>query len=357
MRAAVIWEAGGPFTVHDGVERRAPGDHDVVLRIHAAGICQTDISLSRGAFGQAMPVVLGHEGAGEVIEIGAQVSGWRPGDRALLTWVPSCGRCYHCLRGETYICAARKRAGDLGGEDLRADGRPVMAGMGTATFASEAVVPESALIPIPPDLPYEEAALLGCGVPTGLGAALNSARIRPGDTAVVTGCGLVGLSAVQGSRIAGASRIVAVDPQESRRDRAVALGATHAFAPGDTAISAVLDGPGFDVGIDAVGTSTTIRATWGLVRRGGTLVVVGAGQPDDQVVFSATELFHDEKTLRGSFYGSCNMRFEVPRMVGLWRSGQLRLSELIDDVVDLGEINDAVGRQLSGDVLRVVLSA
>lgn len=355
MRAAVVWEAGAPFTVQE-VTRRAPREGEVVVRVRAAGVCQTDISLAAGAFGQTLPAVLGHEGAGEVVEVGPGARPWQVGDRVLLTWVPACGRCYHCVRGETYICADRRRSSERGLDgaepDLVADGVAVQHGMGTGTFAEETVVPAHGLLPIPDDLPFEYAALLGCAVPTGVGAALNSAVVRPGETVAVIGCGAVGLSVVQGAVVAGAGSVVVVDPQESRRKAALGLGATLAVAPDDLAPP----DPGFDVVIDAVGVAGTIRTAWDAARRGGRVTVVGASKGGDAVTFDAQELFHAEKTLRGSFYGSSEMAFEVPRLVELWRSGRLDLAAMVDDIVGLDAINDVVARQQSGDVVRVVVT-
>lgn len=354
-----MWEAGQPFQVQD-VDRRAPGPGEVVVRLRAAGVCQTDVSLSRGAFGQTMPVVLGHEGAGEVLELGPGVESVTAGDRVVLTWVPACGRCYFCVRGETYLCSERRRAGERGDAatrpDLSAGGRPVQAGLGTATFAEETVVPASSVIPLPDDLPFELAALLGCAVPTGLGAVVNSAQVRPGETVVVVGCGAVGLSAVQGAVIGGASVVVAVDPHAARRELAEALGATTCLPPADPDTDRPVAPVGYDVGIDAVGSSGTIRATWDLVRRGGRVVVVGAGRADDPVLFSAQELFHAQKHLIGSFYGSSDMRRDVPRMIALWRSGRLDLAAMLSGTARLEDINDVVDRQTSGRDLRLVLT-
>lgn len=357
MHAAVSWEAGGPFRVQDDVERREPEHGEVVVRIRAAGVCQTDLSLAKGKFGQSMPVILGHEGAGEVLATGPGVTSTTTGDRVLLTWVPSCGRCYFCVRGETYICATRKRSSDQDVDEgpLSAAGRPVMQGLGTATFAEEALVPAHGVIPIPDDLPFEYAALLGCAVPTGLGAAINTGQVRPGESVMVIGCGAVGLSAVQGARASGGS-VVAVDPQESRRTLATELGATTALAPDAPQLAEPPGGVGFDVAIDAVGHSTTIRQAWDAVRRGGRVVVVGAGAADDVLEFSAAELFHDQKSLLGSYYGSSDMRFEVPRMVELWRSGQLQLDRMVEGVVPLSEINEVAQRQASGQALRLMVA-
>lgn len=357
MRAAVVWSAGDPFDVTD-VTRRRPGPTEVVVRLGAAGICQTDLTLAGGGFGQHFPAVLGHEGAGEVVETGVAVTNVSVGDRVVITWAPACGHCYHCVRGETYICANRKRAADLDPDaaDLRHGDVGVQAAMGTATFAEETVLPWNAVIPIPEDLPYEYAAMLGCAVPTGVGAALNAGRVSPGETVLVVGCGAVGLSAVQGARIGGATTIVAIDPQESRRELALELGATEAYEPGDPSAGSAVAGVGFDVGIDAVGRSTTIRSTWDAVRRGGRVIVVGAGKADDLVTFSASELFHDEKELRGTFYGSSNMVRDLPQLIAFWRAGLLRLDRMVEGTVPLEEINDAVERQRAGEALRVMVS-
>lgn len=357
MRGAVIWEAGGPFEVRSDVARRTPGAGEVAVRIKAAGVCQTDISLSGGAFGQSMPVILGHEGAGEIVELGPGGSEHAVGDRVLITWVPPCGRCYNCLRHETYICSNRKRSTEQGADSrLTVGGTQVQVGLGTATFSEETVVPAAAVLPLPADIPFEYAALLGCAVPTGFGAAVNSAKVEPGDSVLVIGCGAVGLSALQGARIAGAAELVAVDPFETRREIALQLGATHAVGPEDDASQALYAAPGFDVVIDAVARSSTIKSAWSYARRGGRIVIVGAGRPDDLVEFSAQDLFHDEKRLIGSYYGSSDMRRELPRLVALWRAGRLDLARMVDDVVDLEKINDAVARQRAGTSLRTMLT-
>lgn len=357
MRAAVVWESGSAFDVRADVVRRTPGPREVVVRVRAAGVCQTDLSLADGAFGQTMPVVLGHEGAGEIVELGSEVSGIACGDRVLITWVPACGRCFHCVRHESYICSNRKRSSEqTTASGFEIGGTAVQAGMGTGTFSEETIVPETAVLPLPADIPFELAALLGCAVPTGFGAAVNSGEVRPGDAVLVIGCGAVGLSAVQGARIAGAADLVAVDPMESRRAAALDLGATHAYSPDENPVAALMDSPGFDVVIDAVARSSTIASAWRAARRGGRVVVVGAGKPTDFVEFSALELFHDEKQLVGSFYGSSDMRRELPRLISLWRAGRLDLDRMVDGRVDLDDINDAVAAQRSGTSLRTMLT-
>ncbi|UZF57928.1 alcohol dehydrogenase catalytic domain-containing protein [Gordonia polyisoprenivorans] len=356
MRAAVTWQVDDAFDVRDDAARRPAGPGEVAVRVRAAGVCQTDISLSHGAFGQSGPVVLGHEGAGEIIEIGSGVTGFDVGDRVLITWVPPCGRCYHCRRHETYICSNRKRSSEQGPAGLTVGGTEVQAGLGTATFAEETVVPVSGVIALPSDIPFEYAALLGCAVPTGYGAAVNSAQVRAGESVLVIGCGAVGLSALQGARIAGAADLVAVDPFESRRSLALSVGATHAVTPEDDPTSVLVGAPGFDVVIDAVARSSTIRSGWAAARRGGRLVVVGAGRADDTVEFSAQELFHDAKSLVGSYYGAADMQRDVPELVSLWRAGRFDLASMVDGVIDLEKINDVVSAQQSGTSLRTMLS-
>lgn len=355
MRAALVRSAGEPFAVVDGVEHRDPGVDEVVVRIRAAGLCHTDLVQAAGGFGQRLPAVLGHEGAGIVEAVGGGVTDVRVGDHVVLSWVPACGRCYTCVRGEPYICRNRARAADQGAA-LTVGGEPVVAGMGTATFAERTVVPARSVIPIPDDVPFPVAAVLGCAVPTGFGAAVDTARVTPGETVLVIGAGAVGLNAVQGARIAGASHVAVVDPSAPRRALASDLGATSVHAPpSDVALAAVTDGIGFDVTIDAVGNAGTIRTAWDAARRGGRVVVVGAGRSDDPVTFSAQELFHEQKTIAGSFYGSSDMRRQVPRMVDLWRSGALRLDAFTSCTVGLDGFTAAADRQRAGEVLRVVL--
>ncbi|MFZ7088800.1 alcohol dehydrogenase catalytic domain-containing protein [Curtobacterium sp. RRHDQ10] len=353
MRAAVVFEPGGPFTVRDDVVRRDPGPDEAVVRIRAAGLCHTDLSLARGEFGQPLPAVLGHEGAGEVVSVGSAVTDVRVGDRVVISWVPACGHCYTCVRGEPFLCRNRPRSAEQGAA-LSVDGRPVVAGMGTATHATETVVPARSLIPLPDDVPFAVGALLGCAVPTGFGAAVDTAAVVPDETVLVVGAGAVGLNAVQGARIAGASVVAVVDPDPHRRALAAGLGATVTAAPGED-LSPATDG-GFDVAIDAVGVSGTIRSAWDATRRGGRVVVVGAGRSDDMVSFSAQELFHEAKSITGSFYGSSDMRRQVPRMADLWRSGALRLDAFLDRVVPLEDFEAAAAAQRAGEVLRVVVT-
>jgi len=357
MRAAVLWEPGTTFEI-SSVDLAEPGPNDVVVELRAAGVCASDLSLTT-TFGQPTPVVLGHEGAGVVAQIGESVTSVAVGDHVIVVWVPPCRTCVPCVRGDEYLCANRRssasqRAGepDTRPQRLWSAGKPVFQGMNTATFAERTVVPSNAVVRVDDDVPFHIAALLGCAVPTGAGAALKSANVQPGDNVAVIGCGAVGLSAIMGAMVAGAAELVAIDPMQARRDLALTLGATRAVAPDELA-TAVRD---FDVVIDAVGAPPTVEAAWKAARRGGTVTVVGAGRPDQQVAISAYEVFHDDKKLTGSFHGGISMHRDLPLLVRLWRTGRLPIDRLISGTADLADINEVVRAQQSGESLRTVLT-
>jgi S-(hydroxymethyl)glutathione dehydrogenase/alcohol dehydrogenase len=304
-----------------------------------------------------LPAVPGHEGAGVVVEVGRDVTSVRPGDHVILNWTPACGACFFCNRGERYLC---ERAADdalkapyatLGGERVN----PVL---GSGAFAEETLVLERAVVPIPDDVPFEIAALVGCAVTTGVGAVLNTARVHEGATVVVLGCGGVGLSIVQGARLAGAERIVAVDLTEAKRALARDLGATDVLDGNDDVETAVKDltgGHGADYAFEAIGRATTIRTAYRSVRRGGTVVVVGAGRHDDKVSFSALELFFQARTIVGCVYGSADVARDFPRLLAHYRAGDLDLDRLITDRITLDQVNDALAAMEAGEGARSVV--
>ena len=358
MRAAVMWEAGGPFEVRD-VDLAKPGSKQIVVSIHACGVCASDLALTT-VFGQPTPVVLGHEGAGVVSAVGPDVSRVAVGDRVLVLWVASCGHCKACLRGDEHLCANRTSTADArAGKEhtalhrLSVDGKAVHQGMNTATFAEETLLPENAVLKIDDDVPFAIASMFGCAVPTGVGAALRSARVQPGDRVAVIGCGAVGLNAVLGATIAGAAELVAVDPMEERRELARSLGATSGMTPDE--LNERAKGLDLDVVIDAVGAPATVLTGWRAIRRGGTVTVVGAGAPGAMVQLPAYEVFHDDKKLTGSFHGGISMRRDLPKLVGLWRAGRLPIERLMNGSASLDDINRVVADQKSGRVVRTPL--
>jgi S-(hydroxymethyl)glutathione dehydrogenase/alcohol dehydrogenase len=352
MRAAVLHSIDDDkIVIREDVELVAPGPGQVRVRIRAAGICHSDLSARRGDLPQPVPAILGHEAAGEVIEVGDGDGGLKVGDRVILNWMSSCGRCADCLRNEPYLCL-RHLARAYARPPFLLDGAPVFGLSGVGGFAEETVISSRGVVKIDDDVPYEVAALIGCGVMTGVGAVLNTAKVTPGSTVVVFGCGGVGLSVIQGARIAGARVIVAVDTVEAKHEVALRFGATHAISP--AAISDVA-GDGFDYAFEAVGSTETIRSAWSAARRGGTVVVVGAGRMDEAVEFSPFELMFDAKTLVGSLYGSADPKLDYPRLLGLWREGELNLEGLISHRIRLEDVNEALGALGRGDVIRQVI--
>lgn len=360
MRAAVLKEIGDDkLDVRADAAATAPGPEEVRVRLRAAGICHSDVSAMDGTLPALAPGVMGHEGAGEVVEVGSGVTDLQPGDRVVISFVPPCGDCALCLGGQAHLCEVHTVAAftsprfEIGGE-------PAFGFGGCGTFAEEVVVPRDGAIRVDEDVPFDIAALIGCGVLTGVGAVVNTADVEPGSTVVVIGCGGVGISVIQGARLAGATRIVAVDPMTEKHAVAERFGATHTTTPeGLPELSgSVTGGAGFDYAFEVVGRATTIRAAYDATRRGGTTVVVGAGGEDQQVQFSAQELFITERRILPSFYGSSDVRRDTPRMVSLWRAGLLDLEGMISRRVPLEEINEGLSalRDSRGDIVRQIVT-
>ncbi len=354
--AAVLREVGGPLTVEE-IDLPDPGPGQVRVRLAAAGVCHSDLSLATGVMRQRMPAVLGHEGAGTVVVVGPGVTDLRPGDPVVLNWAPPCRRCWWCTHGEPWLCADASRAWERPYARL-ADGQEVYPGLGTAAFAAETVVAADACIRLPDDVPLAEAALLGCAVLTGVGAVLHAGRVRPGDSVVVIGLGGVGLAAVQGARLAGAARIVAVDPVDAKWELARRLGATDTLAPDEKTsrtIRELLDGRGADVAVECVGRAETIRLAWSSTRRGGHAVVVGMGRVTDHVSFNALELAQFARSLTGCFYGNTDPAVDVPVLLEHYRAGRLQLAPLVTDETDLAGVGAALSRLAEGTGARTLV--
>jgi S-(hydroxymethyl)glutathione dehydrogenase/alcohol dehydrogenase len=356
MRGAILRELNGTLEIRDDVELIGPGPGEVRVRIAASGVCHSDLSLQNGTLPHPFPVIPGHEGAGEVIAAGEGVTSIKEGDHVIMAFCPSCGACPSCDRGQPNLCNVLMMQ-SLATPRFVVEGIPFWGYAGNGSFAEEIVVDARAAIPIPDDVPLDVASLLGCGVMTGTGAAMNTAKVAPGSSVVVFGCGGVGLSVIQGARICGAAEIVAVDLLGSKRENAKRFGATHAVAPDAVPGIAqeITAGEGFDYAFEVVGLSSTIRAAYDATRRGGTTVIVGAGKMDDMAMFSAFELFYSEKTIIGSWYGSADVRRDFPLLLRLWRQGKLDLEGLISQRIDLSEINDAFEALRKGEVVRSVV--
>ncbi|WP_406107071.1 Zn-dependent alcohol dehydrogenase [Streptomyces sp. NBC_01003] len=356
MRAAVLHEIGqDKLEVLDDVEAVGFGPGKVRIRVRATGLCHSDVSAMNGVLPQPAPFIPGHEGAGEILDVGDGVTNVKPGDRVLVCWLPACGACPACKRGQTQLCLAGFM--NAGTPNFKRPGGDVFGFAGTGTFTEEVVVDAGCAVPIPDDVPFDIAALIGCGVTTGLGAAINTADVATGSSVAVIGCGGVGISAIQGARLKGAAQIVAVDPVESRREAALKFGATEAVAPdalGD-AKQRITAGEGFDYVFEVVGKSATARTAYETTRRGGTLCIVGAGALDDFLQLNMFELFFDEKKILPSMYGGGDVLTSYERAIALWRAGRIDLESLITHRVQLAEINEALDQMRTGTALRTCI--
>ncbi len=357
MRAAVFVEQGQPLVIED-VEPLAPGPRDVVVKIGASGVCHSDLSVMNGGLPLPPPCILGHEGAGTVESIGSEVTRVKPGDRVVASFTPACGVCWYCLRDQSNLCELMGEV-SMGMKATRPDGTQTNTMTGLGTFAEAMTVHEASLVKVETDLPDEQLALIGCGVTTGVGAALNTASITPGSSVVVIGCGGVGQAVIQGARIAGAGRIIAVDPVEMKRKSAEALGATDLVDPADgdpvAQVFGLTGGRGADYAFEVIGLPETINQAYNSARRGGTAVVVGMPRADSMVTFSGFGLFFDEKKLLGSVYGSAQVRRDFPRFVDLVETGRLDLGAMVSRRIQLDEINDAFRAMEAGEVIRSVI--
>ena len=325
------------------------GPEDVRVQIAAAGVCHSDLSLATGVLAQPLPAVRGHEGSGTVLAVGSEVTHVEAGDHVVLNWAPPCRSCWFCSHSEPWLCENALSPSGLSWATLEA--AEVFPALGTGAFAEQTVVPARAVIPIGNDVPLEAAALLGCAVLTGVGAVTNNAQVQPGESVLVIGLGGIGLSAVQGARLAGAATIIAVDVAADKEDLALRCGATSFLvAAKDLAkqVRGLTERRGADVAIECVGRGSTIRQAWASTRRGGRAVVVGIGRNDDRAEFGALEVFHFARSLTGCVYGSSDPDVEVPKLVAAWQDGRLDLDALATDRTDLGGIDEAFVRMREG---------
>ncbi|MCC3767081.1 Zn-dependent alcohol dehydrogenase [Streptomyces sp. UNOC14_S4] len=350
VRAAVLPAVGAPLRIAE-IELPEPGPGQVRVRLAAAGVCHSDLSLSDGTLRQPVPAVLGHEGAGTVTAVGEGVDRVAPGDRVVLNWAPSCGTCHFCGLGEPWLCAASGAAATTPYARLAHGGDELYPGLGTAVFAEETVVAADAALPLPEGVPLTEAALLGCAVLTGYGAVHHSARVRPGESVAVHGIGGVGLAALQAARIAGADTIVAVDVSPEKEPLARAAGATEFVLADDTTAKRVrelTDGHGADVALECAGRADAIRTAWSATRRGGRTTVVGIGGREQQVTFTALELFYFGRTLSGCVYGNSDPAKDLPVIAEHVRAGRFDLSAMVTGRIGLDGIPEAFAAMTAG---------
>ncbi|TAM75629.1 alcohol dehydrogenase [bacterium] len=370
-RAAVLGEMGRPqpYAQSEPLQVReidldAPGPGEVLVEVAAAGLCHSDLSVINGSRPRVMPMVLGHEGAGIVREVGPGVSELSAGDHVVFTFVPMCGRCEYCAIGRPALCERGNRANGTGALLTGArrfhdgGGQTYHHHLGVSSFSRYTIVAPESLVRIDDDLPLERAALFGCAVITGVGAVFNTAHVEPGTGVAVFGLGGVGLSAVMGARAAGANPIVAVDLVPSKLELAQRVGATHVVnARDDDAVERVREVTegGADYAFETVGNERVLAQAYAATGRGGTTVTVGLPDPSRQLSIPAVSLVAEERVIRGSYMGSAVPRRDVPRYIAMYRAGLLPVDLLVSRTIGLDEINAAFDALHAGEVVRQVL--
>lgn len=370
VKSAVLREmgAGTPYAESQPIkietlELDSPGPGEVLVQIKAASLCHSDLSVINGSRPRPMPMALGHEAAGIVMEIGEGVLDLEVGDYVACVFVPSCGQCGPCREGRPALCepgAVSNTAGTLlGGERrLHAGDEDVNHHVGVSAFSEYVVVSRNSVVKFSKDIPFEKAALFGCAVITGVGAVVNTAGVKLGSTVAIVGLGGIGLSALLGALAAGASRVVAVDINEHKLKQAKELGATDVFDSRDQDVVAKIreaTGGGLDFSFETAGAAPAMEVAYGITKRGGTTVTTGLPHPEAQFSFPYVTLTAEERTLKGSYLGSCVPSRDIPHYMNLFQEDRLPVDKLISDFITLDEINEGFDKLASGDSSRVII--
>ena len=358
MRAAVLSESPGKLEI-DEVQIDKPGPREVLVRTVAAGLCHSDLHFMEGKYPCPLPIVLGHESAGIVEAVGEHVTYAKPGDHVITCLSVYCGNCEYCLTGHLSLCdnkQAVQRPVDSP-QRLTRGGEPMAQFADLSSFAEMMLVHENAIVKIRDDMPLDRAALIGCGVTTGVGAVFNTAKVEPGSTVAVIGCGGIGLNCIQAAAIAGAARVIAVDRIKEKLDLAVTFGATHTIdASDDTSVQQVqeLTGGGVHYSFEAIGLKATAQDAFAMLRRGGTATIIGMIPLGQNIEIPGFELLY-EKRLQGSNMGSNRFRVDMPRYIDLYMDGRLKLDELVSQHISLNDINEGFEAMKTGSVARSVI--
>ena len=357
MKAAVCYEFGRPLVAEE-IEIDPPRAGEVKVAVAACAICHSDIHYMEGAWGGTLPAVYGHEAAGTIEEVGPGVTGITPGESVIVSLLRSCGRCHFCTRGESYLCEATF-ALDTETRLRSKDGRSIHQGLRTGAFAESVVVEQSQVVPIPPTVSFDSASLLACGVITGLGAVTNTAKVEPNSGVVVVGTGGVGLNSIQGAVRSQAYPVIAVDVSDAKLQAARDFGATHTVNAKREdvrqAVQGLTDGRGADYVFITVGRREAIEQGIGLMRRAGTVVIVGMPPVGTKIVFEPADIAEDSLRILGSKMGSTQLQTDVPKLIDLYLQGDLKLDELITARYPLEEINEAIAAVHEAEALRNVI--
>jgi len=357
MKAAVCYEFGEPLVIED-IVLDPPQSNELRVKLSACAICHSDILYMDGAWGGKLPAVYGHEAAGTVVEIGPDVTLAKVGDPVVVTLIRSCGRCFYCDQGEPQLCETTFRL-DEEGPLHKKDGQPILQALRTGAFAEEVVVHESQIVPVPSEMPLDSASLIACGVITGYGAVVNTAKVPAGSSVVVLGTGGVGLNSIQGAALSGATPLIAIDLLDDKLKTAKSLGATHTINAAQKnvveQVRALTGGRGADYVFVAVGSEQAMHQGLTLLRRAGTLVLVGMPASGVKLSIEAADFANDSQNLIGSKMGSTRLRVDVPKLVALYQDGRLKLDELVTKRYPLEQINEAVAAAKRGAAVRNVI--
>ena len=357
MKAAVLREINKPLEIED-IQHGDPGPREVLVRTVAAGVCHSDLHFQNGSYPYPLPAVLGHESAGIVEAVGSDVNYVKPGDHVITCLSAFCGHCEYCLTGHMSLCQEPELQRPMDQpQRLNKGDENIWQFLNLSSFAEYMLVHEHAIAKIREDMPLDRAALIGCGVTTGVGAVIHTAKVEPGSTVAVIGCGGVGLSCINGAAIAGASRIIAVDMVASKLDLARKFGATDVVNAAEMdAINEVkaLTGGGVHYSFEAIGLKATAEQAFGMLRNGGTATVIGMIPPGDMVSLHGPD-FLFEKKIQGSMMGSNRFRVDMPRFVDLYLQGKLHLDDLVSSRIRLEDVNDAMAQLETGEIARNVI--
>jgi Zn-dependent alcohol dehydrogenase len=360
IKAAILYQQREPLAISD-IDLAPPQHGEVLVKIGAAGLCHSDLSVIDGSRPRPLPMALGHEAAGEVVECGAGVTDLTPGDHVAFSFVPTCGHCIPCSTGRPALCepgAAANAKGTLLHGGIRLEKGSIFHHLGVSAFAEYAVVSRHSLVKIPKELPYNIAALFGCAVMTGVGAVINTAALRMGQRILITGLGGVGFAALLGAVAAGAGQIIAADINPDKRALALQLGATAVIdpaAPGTLDELKTLTHGGVDVAVEFAGVIAALEFSFAATRRGGTTVTAGLPHPDKRMSLSPVVLVGEERTLKGSYLGSCIPSRDIPAFIALYQAGRLPVDALLSHTLTLEQINDGFERLANGSAIRQVV--
>jgi NDMA-dependent alcohol dehydrogenase len=363
-KAAVVYQTGKPIEIEE-LELDRPREGEVLIRYTHAGLCHSDVHIAHGDLEARLPMVLGHEGAGIIEEVGPGVTRVKPGDHVVCSFIPNCGTCRYCATGQQSICdmGATILEGYLPGERFPISGPKGQYGAMCmlGTFSQYGVIHQNSCVKVDDDLPLEKAVLVGCGVPTGWGAAVNTAEVKAGQTVVVMGIGGIGINAVQGAALAGAKNVIAIDPLANKREKAMELGATHAFESATDAMETITNltrGQMADSAILTPGlmTAEIVGEGFNAVGKGGIVVLTGLNKLEETTIqLPGTILTLFRKQLRGSLFGDCNPTVDIPRILGLYQSGDIKLDEIVTRTYTLEQVNDGYDDLLNGKNVRGVV--